>query len=170
MNKPIIALDVDGALSPVTTAGDELDPKLKAWDSYSQGSPKSFEAWIADGVLDFLKSVHEKGRAEIRWHTSWGSAVHWSLEPDFGLPHWERIPEVSSTKWWKLAALEEVHQSNPETRIVWIDDDISKKVRHKKVDELFNGKCFTVSPNKRIGLTPKHLQQIDDFLMSVEYD
>lgn len=168
MNKPIIALDVDGALSPITE--DDLSKTPKVWDSYSQGSVKSFEAWIADEVLNFLKKIHDGNRANIHWHTSWGEAVHWSLEPDFTLPHWESIPRVDSTKWWKFAALEKFHEMNPETPIIWIDDDISKKMRHKKIHEVFDGKCLTISPNKRIGLTPKHLRTIDDFLKSVEND
>ncbi|MBF9129495.1 hypothetical protein I0C86_11020 [Plantactinospora sp. S1510] len=69
---PVWLLDIDGVLNAVTKTPD---PNVWPLDQWSRGEASDGETeWpilFARPVADFIRQVHEEGRAEIRWHTTW---------------------------------------------------------------------------------------------------
>jgi hypothetical protein len=128
----------------------------------------------AEPVLRFLRQVHERGRAEIRWHSSW-QEYSVNVGGALGLPDWPVLPCPEYEKqaptltplpslvsdWWKLpAALRVIEEGRP---LLWTDDDTRRKLPSKDIAALGNG-VLVISPAEDKGLTRHHLRRIDAWL------
>ena len=73
MTVPVWLLDIDGVLNAAAKK-----PDRNVWPAADWIEGRAHEAggaaWrilAARPVVDFIRGVHEEGRAEIRWHTTW---------------------------------------------------------------------------------------------------
>jgi hypothetical protein len=165
---PILLLDVDGVLNaalldlPVGWRRGTFNGFLLSWDPT---------------VTDRLRGLHEAGRVEIQWLTTWAEKADELLAEPMGLPRGLRVHAregVASTGftgqlrgasgWWKLAAAREVALAEPGRRIVWIDDDLA--VQAGDVTEWLgaNPHVLVVAPDLFIGLTHEQLDEIEAWL------
>jgi hypothetical protein len=160
---PIIALDVDGVLSPVTLRSTAPEAPHLVWplEEFVQAkSAGSFGIFAARPVLDFFKGIHNK-RAIVKWHTSWRENAQANLAPDFDLPAWDlfsgRSAWLNSQGWWKFDDV--LTAVNNGERVIWIDDDIADS---EEITDSFrqNSNVHMISPGCRSGLTPTHLEEI----------
>lgn len=178
---PVWLLDIDGVVNAISRK-----PDRNVWprDQWVTGTASSagvdWPILAAQPVLDFIRTVHEKGRAEIRWHTTWQRDAR-NLARLLGLPRFalqecpefeEReqglagaAPAAVSRGWWKYPAAERVVRDEGRP-LVWTDDDATWELRvHDNGTELARlAPTLIVSPQAHLGLTPKHLRNIDAFL------
>lgn len=173
MNDVVWLLDIDGVINAPAKPGAR--PPTHAWpvDAWIDTKADNGTTWrilAARPVLDFIRSVHEQGRAEIRWHTTWqerSAEVAKALDlPDFPV---QEAPEFDQTEehlrrdqWWKLPAVWRVLSEGH--RVLWTDDDASWDLTADQKTRLAAAGCHIVSPDPMTGLYKKHLQQIDEFL------
>lgn len=161
-----IALDVDGALSPITGMGTGLPENTFDGWSYRVLSPRNFGASVADEVIAALKSLRAAG-ASIEWHTSWDDRAQSGLGPEVELPDLELFADRSGLPtdgWWKAAAVANWLEATEGTdeRLIWIDDDISEAVFAGEIPSsiIHHPRVSMVSPHSYWGLSPADLEAI----------
>lgn len=178
--KPIWLLDIDGVVNAASKKGDpSVWPREQWLSTTATCGGKAWPILASTSVLDFLREVHEKQRAQIWWHTTWQAEAQnladaldlpaWPIRP---APEYDRMPQHAAEAirdnrpdWWKLPAAERVVKIEGHP-LIWTDDDITWSLRRYDVDAEMrdHAPALLVSPNERTGLTPKHLRQISDFL------
>lgn len=160
---PIVALDVDGVLAPLEDP-DMGPPACWPPEDWQRATDRgNFGLAVARPVVAFLKAIHEQGRAEVVWHTSWMERAPQWLAPDLGLPEWPVLAtreEHRSGGWWKASSIERLLSSG--RSVIWLDDDIDYSEEEGDLDA-FKGhpKLFTLCPEVMRGLEAEHLQLID---------
>src|SRR5687768_8237068 len=162
---PILLLDVDGVLNA---------PRVDLPKGWRRGSFNGFLLSWDPTVTARLRELHESGRVEIQWLTTWAENADQLLAEPMGLPRGLRVhgrQGVASTGfagqlrgasgWWKLAAAREVALAEPGRRIVWIDDDLA--VQAGDVSEWLGAHphLLVVAPDLFVGLTHEHLDHIE---------
>src|SRR3954452_2646480 len=128
---PILLLDVDGVLNAA---------RLHLPDGWQRGTFNGFVLSWDPTVTARLRELHESGRVEIQWLSTWTENADELLAEPMGLPRGLRVharPGVESTGfggqlrggsgWWKLGAAMAVAEEEPGRRIVWIDDDLASR-------------------------------------------
>ncbi len=174
---PIWLLDIDGVLNAVTDEPDRRVWPEQEWIRTTAPSNHDLEWPIlaATPVLDFLRRVHEQGRAEIWWHSTWqhhsvnvGAALGlpaWPVRdcPEFGTQETELATPLGRTRqtWWKLPAAQRVlAQGRP---LLWTDDDARRQLRAADTRP-WGASALVVAPPVDAGLTPRQLRRIDRWL------
>lgn len=143
--KPIIMLDVDGVLnffphhanfrigeSLPFTDGEvgRANPGSTPHGGYS----RSYEINWSPTVIRFFLELHESGKAEVCWLTTWGSGANGELSDLIGFPgnfrvlgepprlatrfHTEDDSYEDRDDWWKFTCAKRVRRENPDTKIV----------------------------------------------------
>ncbi len=174
---PVWLLDIDGVINALA-----YPPNVKTWPAHQWVEAAAASAheieWpllAAQPVLQFLRDVHEQGRAEIRWHTTWqrhavnvGAALALPLWPVHDCPEFymdeTQIAVPLTTKvsrWWKLPAAQRVlTEGRP---LLWTDDDARYQLRRADV-AAWGSRALVVSPSASNGLTRHHLRRINTWL------
>jgi hypothetical protein len=175
---PVWLLDIDGVLNAASRKPPGFVWPRDQWiqDRATVGR-HSLPILAARPVVDFIRQVHEQGRAEIRWHSTWqhdAKAVADLLDlPDFPVQEAPEWPDSAHDEvWWKLPAVQRVARDGwqPEFRqsraLVWTDDDAYGIDLPERDVAALRSTCplLLVVPQARLGLTPKHLREIDAFL------
>ena len=187
-HRPVWLLDIDGVINAVSRK-----PPTHVWPEEVWQQERVLNVmglfpitWVQP-VIDFLTEVHERGRAEIRWHTTWQEEAQ--LVADLtGLPVFPvaDAPEfrsgsanaaawiaaggrIGAEPWWKLAAAQRVVQEERRP-LVWTDDDITDALWNYDMGANFEAHAPTlaVCPDHRTGLVRKDLDLIDTFLYDLE--
>jgi membrane-associated protease RseP (regulator of RpoE activity) len=165
---PILLLDVDGVLNAAL---------LDLPEGWRRGTFNGFLLSWDPTVTDRLRELHESGRVEIQWLTTWAEKADELLAEPMGLPRGLRTHAregVASTGfsgqlrglsgWWKLAAAMQVAEAEPGRRIVWIDDDLSEQADDVVGWLGANPHVLVVAPDLFVGLTHEQLDQIEAWL------
>lgn len=177
MSLPVWLLDIDGVINAAVGTNR---PPTHAWpaedwiDTKAQGRSQTWRILAARPVLDFIRTTHEQGRAEIRWHTTWqdkAAEVATALDlPTFAV---QEAPELYAVEeqlrrgqWWKLPAVWRVLADGQ--RVVWTDDDASWDLTPQQKAALAAASCHVVSPDPQTGLCRRHLRDIDKILTAWE--
>lgn len=179
MTVPVWLLDVDGVVNAATK---KPDPNVWPADDWVQGrasdDKRSWPITYARPVAAFIREVHEQGRAEIRWHTTWQEWAH-AVSRLLGLPEFpiQEAPEwaeflvgdrvkLHDDEWWKIGAALRVVEEEKRP-LLWTDDDADSvwnlpyDVRTRIVTAQ---PTLIVAPAPETGLCRRHLRQIDEFL------
>lgn len=179
MTKPVWLLDVDGVLNAATKKPDRNVWPAEDWvQGRARDDTRSWPILYARPVAAFIREVHESGRAEIRWHTTWqewARAIEELLDlPSFPVqeaPEWEVFLDGGRTKphndeWWKIGAALRVVEEEKRP-LLWTDDDadsfwnLPAAVRTRITSAQ---PTLIVAPAPETGLCKRHLRQIDAFL------
>src|SRR3954470_13919860 len=128
---PILLLDVDGVLN---AARWELP------EGWQRGRFNGFVLSWDPTVTARLRELHESGRVEIQWLTTWTTDADELLAEPMGLPRGLRTHSREGVLptgfggerrgipgWWKLAAARTIAEAEPDRRIMWIDDDLAEQ-------------------------------------------
>ena len=165
---PILLLDVDGVLN---VACLDLPP---AW---RRGVFNGFTLSWDPSVTDRLRGLHESGRVEIHWLTTWTTDADRLLAEPMGLPR--GLPTHAradaaptgfagrlggASGWWKLAVARQVAAAEPDRRIVWIDDDLAEQAADTGEWLAANPHVLVVAPDLYRGLTHAQLDEIEAWL------
>jgi len=164
---PVWLLDVDGV----------VNARRPAWDQpFAQGNAfvdgVAYRLQWAPAVTKYIKAVHKRQAAEVRWATTWVDHVH-QVERLLRLPAFRTAfhglgaaPSVGAPDRKLWAALQVVEiERRP---LIWTDDDaipLFGAQRHRL--EEAGVPVLLLAPDPFVGLTPGDLEQIDDFLSSV---
>lgn len=170
LRRPVWLLDIDGVLNAATKKPDGSVWPAEQWvHGHAEGGGNRWPILFARPVADFILETHDKGRAEIRWHTTWqhdaGRVGKLLGLPDFPVHDAPEFRTLSTT-WWKLPGALRVVEAE-QRPLVWTDDDAANSWDLPPADRarLHDGApTLIVAPSPNTGLTPKHLRQIDDFL------
>ena len=165
---PVLLLDVDGVLNAVQL---DLPP------GWRRGTYNGFVLSWDPTVTARLRGLHESGRVELQWLTTWTVNADRLLAEPMGLPRGLRthgredvLPTGFSGElrgisgWWKLAVARAVADAEPGRRIVWIDDDLAEPAADTSEWLAANGRVLVVAPDLFVGLTHAQLDQVEAWL------
>jgi len=165
---PILLLDVDGVLNAVA---------LELPDGWRRGTFNDFVLSWDPTVTARLRELHESGRVEIQWLTTWAENADLLLAEPMGLPRGLRVhvrEGAASTGfsgelrggsgWWKLAAARELALAEPGRRIVWIDDDLAQQADDVVEWLGAHPHVLVVAPDLFVGLTHEQIDEIESWL------
>jgi hypothetical protein len=163
-----VLLAIDGVLNAISPDPPATWPE---WTRFHANDPDggSWRMQVSLGVVEWLKRLHESGRAEIRWHTTWQEGAL-DIGDVLGLPTFQvaHAPESNwnpvemRRQWWKAPAAIRV-TGEEKRRLIWIDDDISDFLRRED-RLLLNGCCVLLNPKTAVGLTEADLARVDHYL------
>jgi len=177
--KPIWLLDIDGVINVVSN-----DP-APVWEDdewitgEAQGNRYTWKIRAGRPVCDFIREVHDKGLAEIRWHTTWQHQAQNVADlldlptfpvhpaPEYRPGHWSS--STATGTWWKLPAAWRL-LAEEQRPLVWTDDDIDIYLTDEQAFSLRNvaSGVLLVSPDHKCGLVQKELDKITVFLDSFQ--
>ena len=165
---PVLLLDVDGVLNAV-----QFD--LPA--GWRRGTFNGFVLSWDPTVTARLRDLHESGRVELQWLTTWTENADKLLAEPMGLPRGLRTHDREDVLptgfegerrgiwgWWKLAVARAVAEAEPGRRIVWIDDDLVEPAADTSEWLAANGQVLVVAPDFQRGLTHEELDRIEAWL------
>ena len=165
---PVLLLDVDGVLNAV---------RRDLPEGWRRGTFNGYVLSWDPTVVARLRELHECGRVELQWLTTWTSMADELLAEPMGLPRGLRThsrPDVLPTGfggewrgipgWWKLAAARAVAEAEPDRRIVWIDDDLADQAEDTSEWLATNDQVLVVSPDFTTGLTHAELDRVEAWL------
>lgn len=164
---PVLLLDVDGVLNAVR-------PDLP--EGWQRGRFNGYVLSWDPTVVARLRALHESGRVELQWLTTWTEMADRLLAEPLDLPRGLRTHsrDLASTGfggalggaagWWKLAAAQAVAEAEPGRRIVWIDDDLADQAEDTSDWLAANGHVLVVAPHYTRGLTHADLDRIEAWL------
>jgi hypothetical protein len=165
---PILLLDVDGVLNA---------PRFDLPDGWQRGRFNGFTLSWDPTVTARLRALHEAGRVEIQWLTTWAGDADRLLAEPMGLPRGLRThvregvaptgfaaPFGGASGWWKLAAARAVAEGEPGRRIVWIDDDLADRATDTEEWLAANAHVLVIAPDTLTGLTHAQLDELEAWL------
>jgi hypothetical protein len=165
---PILLLDVDGVLNA---------PLVDLPEGWRRGTFNGFMLSWDPTVTGRLRELHESGRVEIHWLTTWTTNADRLLAEPMGLPRGLKThgradaaptgflgPLSGRSGWWKLAAAREVAEAEPDRRIVWIDDDLAEQAADTGEWLAAHPHVLVVAPDLFAGLTHAQLDEIESWL------
>ncbi len=163
MTKPLLLLDVDGAVSPIR-GDDDTYPAGVEWLEVT----KLFGPVLVDARLpEWLARLSE--RYELVWATTWGEGANSRLSAPLGLPElpWIDFESVSSRRLEdsdrrygcpKLAAVRD-YLSARRLPAAWVDDSITLAVlrwaRRQRQPLLF------LPTHVHVGVTERHVERLE---------
>jgi hypothetical protein len=167
---PVWLLDIDGVINALSSRPSTRDWPVGGWREVEAESAHGLRWPIlaAQPVLDFIALVHDTGRAEIRWHTTWQEFAN-NVSRSLGLPEFAVQPapefdEPLGFTWWKLPAAHRVLVEEGR-RLVWTDDDAVSELSRAELRHLKTlGQALLLCPDTMTGLRQRHLKRIDGFL------
>ena len=165
---PILLLDVDGVLNAICRDLPE-GWRRQIFDGYAL-------SWDPTVVVR-LRELHESGRVELQWLTTWTERADELLAEPLGLPRDLRTHSREGESptgfegerrglrgWWKLGAAREVALAEPDRRIVWIDDDLAEPAEDTRTWLAANDHVLVVAPDFEKGLTHAELDRVETWL------
>src|SRR3954454_16615641 len=165
---PILLLDVDGVLNAA---------RVELPEGWQQGTFHGFVLSWGPTVTARLRELHESGRVEIQWLTTWTTDADKLLAEPMGLPRGLTTHDRDDaaptgflgalggiSDWWKLAAARSVAEAQPDRRIIWIDDDLAEQADDTGEWLAANPHVLGVAPDLFEGLTHEQLDQIEAWL------
>ncbi|HEX2808864.1 MAG TPA: hypothetical protein VHN80_22090 [Kineosporiaceae bacterium] len=167
---PVWLLDVDGV---VNARRPQWGQPVAHGHAYVDGVTYTLQ-WSPE-LTKYIKSVHKRRVAEVRWATTWVDHVH-QVERLLRLPAFrtafnglDAAPSVAATEHKVAAALYVVEvERRP---LIWTDDDaIPVLGAHRRRLEEAGVPILLLSPDPYQGLGPRDLERIDAFLTSAVGD
>jgi len=162
---PMLLLDVDGVLNA---------PRFDLPAGWRRGIFMGYVLSWDPTVTARLRELHVSGRVEIRWLTTWAGNADRLLAEPMGLPRGlityaeEGVGPTGfggsvggRTGWWKLSIAREVAASEPDRRIVWIDDDLAEQAAETGAWLAAHPHVLVVAPDLFVGLTHAQLDEIE---------
>jgi hypothetical protein len=165
---PILLLDVDGVLNA---------PRVDLPGGWRRGTFNGFLLSWDPTLTARLRELHESGRVEIQWLTTWTMNADRLLAEPMGLPRGLKTharadaaptgflgPLGGAAGWWKLDVARHVAEAEQARRIVWIDDDLAEQAAETGEWLATNPHVLVVAPDLFVGLTHEQLDEVEVWL------
>jgi len=171
---PVLFLDVDGVLNAISSK-----PDRQVWPDWQQADVTNrigtFPIAWSPSVTRRIASWIERRLVTVVWLTTWLDDASGALRETIGLPacavlgsHLADDPGLPSGSvglgWWKADLVEEYLAANPGAPFVWLEDDL-QVMRPLQARLNAEHDCLLIAPPSHIGLTPKHLQRVEDWML-----
>ncbi|SHN70070.1 hypothetical protein SAMN05660350_01735 [Geodermatophilus obscurus] len=166
--RPILLLDVDGVLNAA---------RVDLPEGWQRGTFNGYVLSWNPTITARLRELHESGRVEIQWLTTWTTDADRLLAEPMGLPRGLVTHARADTaptgfagvfdgrsSWWKLAAARAVAEAEPDRRIVWVDDDLAEQAADTGEWLAAHPHVLVVAPHLFVGLTHEQLDAIEAWL------
>jgi len=167
-DRPILLLDVDGVLNAAS---------LHLPEGWRRGTFNGYVLSWDPTITARLRELHESGRVEIQWLTTWTTDADRLLAEPMELPRGLKTharadtaptgflgPLAGRSGWWKLDAARAVAETEPDRRIVWIDDDLAQQAADTGEWLAAHPHVLVVAPELYVGLTHEQLDEIEAWL------
>lgn len=166
-NTPLWLLDVDGVLNAL---------RLDDLDGYEQCDARGFRITYNPAIIRRIRDLHESGRVEVRWLTTWCDHAPIHIAPPLGLPDFkvegaaDHVDPDNVWTWWKTITAQRLSDAEPDRPLIWTDDDLSYGEKRLEVEWLRERTAPTLalSPNASTGLTASNLDRIERFIERAE--
>lgn len=172
MPKPIWLLDVDGVLNAVATTPDaNIWPDFERIDAF--GGNREWRIWFSPTVIAFINGLVKTETVDVMWLTTWGNQANEDLREQLGLP----VLPVAGIQdgypadgWWKLPIAQQIQREAARVGrpVIWTDDDIPyEKAATNWLQSVLSKDArgiLAIGPRTSDGLTPRHLQKIQQFV------
>jgi hypothetical protein len=165
---PILLLDVDGVLNAA---------RVDLPDGWRRGVFNGYVLSWDPSVTARLRALHESGRVEIQWLTTWAGDADRLLAEPMGLPRGLKTHAREGAAptgfdgafggrsgWWKLDLAREAAEAEPDRRIIWIDDDLAEQAADTGDWLAANPHVLVIAPDLFAGLTHEQLDEIEAWL------
>jgi hypothetical protein len=165
---PILLLDVDGVLNA---------PRVDLPGGWRRGTFNGFVLSWDPTLTARLRELHESGRVEIQWLTTWTMNADRLLAEPMALPRGLKTharadaaptgflgPLDGAAGWWKLDLAREAAEAEPDRRIIWIDDDLAEQAADTGEWLTARPHVLVVAPDLFAGLTHEQLDEIEAWL------
>lgn len=154
-------MDVDGPLNILQVRMVEGSRLFRAGNG--------FQIMYKPDILKRLAALHEEGRVELQWLTTWEEQADLHLAEEFGLPRGLTIAGTyaehsqGDSFWWKLNVVRGLYLDGH--RIVWTDDDIAIEPEAAEyLSDLDPRQIIWDSPNDRVGITHEFIDRVEAWL------
>jgi hypothetical protein len=164
---PILLLDVDGVLNAA---------RIDLPEGWKRGTFSGFLLSWDPTITARLRALHESGRVEIQWLTTWTTNADRLLAEPMGLPRGLKIHARAAAPtgflghfdgeggWWKLAAARRVAEAEPDRKIVWVNDDLAVQATDTGEWLAAHPCVLAVAPDLFAGLTHDQLDAVEAWL------
>lgn len=159
----VVILDVDGVVSPIGGTDSPWGDEVIAGDV-------SGPVLVSPTLCARLDALSRMVGVSCVWLTSWSADMRARVHP-FPGKNWPVVPDpvdafLIEGEWWKLAALEAWLESRREVSdVAWCDDhllgDRSSAARRNLGSR--GVRSLLLAPRTEIGLTPEHMDQLDEW-------
>jgi hypothetical protein len=163
-NKPLLILDIDGVLNPISTIIDNSDLD---WNFNVQAvSSEGFHLQLSREMAAALTSLGCK----IQWLTTWifdQDLANEEIGPLIGLNHKTCCSINKSLHDGYAIKLDAMYKilANKGPKVIWIDDEIEYILKSKDTKDFDPHKrCLKIIPNSTIGITKQHIKEMEVFL------
>lgn len=173
MSRPLLVLDVDGTLNPLT----RREPAgVLPWSDYRDVDRSPHPLRLSRTLGDELARLD----AERVWLTTWNDLANDLVAPAMGWPPMPvlvdakkpRLEEVlGGSQIWKVRALGSYLLTHQPSALVWVDDLLGRpwtEVRTAVDDFVEQGwpgvPHLFVGPDPYLGISPDELGEMRDFL------
>lgn len=179
MSKVIVLWDIDGTLNVnghVTLwSGDWLtgvvtrDEAPALFEELPERF-KNFNLRVNSELLDSIVALDEHPNVENGWLTAWEDEARNIFSPKFNFaigkdwltlkaaPGEFTLDPTDEKVWWKTQSLREFLESEPEARVIWVDDlidtDFKTEADNRKLIEDFPDRVAMVGVYAFRGVTP----------------
>jgi len=120
-------------------------------------------------VLERMRALHESGKVELVWLTTWGAGANGGLRTLVGLPELRVAGEMEDPKyrglhWWKDQALQDWMEEHPGARFIWTDDHLSMYLTEEELEQRLGTDGLAICTPETTGLTHEDLDRIEEFI------
>jgi hypothetical protein len=165
IQKPLVIIDFDGVINPMAQMPWEAVWPDMTDSSFTEDMGYRTPITYSPTVVKFFHDLLH--HADVIWLTTWKSDT--KFFPDAcgfpEIPWLDEIPGKYVRNWWKADVIASLPR---ERRILWIDDEIPNNPDSEEqvLIETFNGNLVPIVPTTSIGLTPEHLDYIQNFVIA----
>lgn len=151
--RPVLALDVDGTVSPFSPTG--------SWPDFAPTPRARLDTLLSAQMAVALAALP----ADRIWLTDWETSANAIIGATFG---WAPLPVLTRPTqpdggWWKLAALR-AYRPRRGVPLVWVDDQLATNPEAQAWARRLPTPSLLISPDPFTGITPAHVEQISEFL------
>lgn len=182
--KPTLFQDIDGVINVLPKHVGNLDtrPHLRVWKEWDVVQVGEYTITYSPELITHLNRISQK--VDVVWLTTWREEADRDFAPAVGLnpfpfanPQGREDAWFSGAadfkanpenRWWKLNAVLE-HVESTEAPFIWVDDELrshTKQLLKRKLG-VTNRAALMLIPAQNTGMTPEHINQIDNFVDSL---
>ena len=168
-NLPLLLLDIDGVLNAYQYRPAETETKRGDYtdlNEYSIGTDigRTFRFWTSPTLIAEINDLHNSGKVEIAWLTTWTHQANRHVSPALGLPYLPVFADcggrLSDYHWKSRAAVDAAQLGRP---IIWIDD--AEITPHDRATYRTTGTPhLLIAPDAERGLTRTDMEKVRAFI------